>query len=191
MQVNRRPCLRGALAALALLVAAGAHAQAKPPRVSPNASSGTGLRPNIEVAPPIGVEVAPASPPASAASAASGESKLTEQEAVASNTAAGWLTLLDRRDWGTAWETSAGMVRGSVPLDKWMDGITKVRGDAGGLVERRPTSVLTNTELPGKPKGDYVTVVFSTRFEKRSVEEIVTTVREPDGRWRVAGYGMH
>lgn len=194
MHVIRLPWLRGAAAALALLLAAGAQAQAKLPRpaasasTGANASSGTGLRPSIQVAPSMAEPApAPAAAPASAASAAQA-GPTSEQELAASAAAAGWLTLLDRRDWGRAWETSAGMFRGSVPLDKWMDGIPKVRGDVGAMVERTPSNVVSKTDLPGKPKGEYVTVLFVTKFDNRSVEEVVTTVREADGRWRVTGY---
>lgn len=100
----------------------------------------------------------------------------------------GWLLLLDRRDWGTAWETAAAMFRGAVPLGNWMDGVPKVRSDLGALVEREPAAADYKTELPGRPAGDYVTLSFASRFEKREVEELVTTVREPDGKWRVTGY---
>ena len=193
MHVNRRSWSRGALAALALLLAAGAQAQAKPTRpaasasAGPGASSGTGLRPSIQVAPSVAEPApAPAAAPSAAASAQAGPT--SEQEQAASAAAAGWLTLLDRRDWGRAWETSAGMFRNSVPLDKWMDGIPKVRGDVGAMVERTPSNVVSKTDLPGKPKGEYVTVLFVTKFDNRSVEEVVTTVREADGRWRVTGY---
>jgi hypothetical protein len=44
------------------------------------------------------------------------------------------------------------------------------------------------TSLPGRPPGEYVSVIFLSRFEKKEVQEEVTTVREADGRWRVTGY---
>ena len=44
--------------------------------------------------------------------------------------------------------------------------------------------------LPGMPDGDYVTVRFSTNFEKRNdAQELVTLVYE-DGAWRPLGYGV-
>jgi hypothetical protein len=103
--------------------------------------------------------------------------------------AQGWLLLLDRRDWGTAWDTGAAMFRSSVPLATWMDGIPKARAPLGKLIERKPLDAVYKTELQGRPKGDYVTVLFAANFEnKPDVQEIVTTVREPDGKWRVTGY---
>lgn len=42
--------------------------------------------------------------------------------------------------------------------------------------------------LPGRPAGDYVTVIFLSRFDNKELQEIVTTALEQDGRWRVTGY---
>lgn len=165
----------------ALLLAPAAQAQLKAPKAG-SSKQAAGSK-----------SAQPAQPAASAAAQQEPEAEAVPPEIEAKVQAAamaaqGWLLLLDRRDWGTAWETSAGMFRGAVPLDKWMDGIPKVRADLGSLVERDPAAADYKTELPGRPAGDYVTMLFSSKFEKREVEELVTTVREPDGRWRVTGY---
>jgi hypothetical protein len=136
---------------------------------------------------PKGTQPSPAAPAPAAATPAMPAAD-TEKESAGKIAAAGWLTLLDRRDWGTAWETSAGMFRGSVPLASWMDNIPPVRAPLGPLVERVPADSVYKTELAGRPKGDYVSVIFNSKFEKKEVQEIVTTVREADGKWRVTGY---
>lgn len=132
---------------------------------------------------------AKAAAPAAAASAAREPSAEEKEKAAAATLAAsGWLLLLDRRDWGRAWETSAAMFRGSVPLASWMDGIPKAR-DVGDFVEREPDEAVYKTTMEGRPNGDYVTVFYSSRFSKKDeLVEIVTTVREADGKWRVTGY---
>lgn len=159
-----------ALALAATLLSTAAPAQLKPPRGAPA---------------PAGA-AAPAPAPAATAPAVDQES--AEKETAGKLAAAGWLNLLDRRDWGTAWETSATMFRTAVPLAAWMDGIPKVRQDLGPMVERAAANSIYKNKLEGRPDGDYVSVMFVTKFEKREVEEIVTTVREADGRWRVTGY---
>lgn len=145
--------------------------------------SGTSPAPASPAAP--AAEPAPAAKPAApAASSAQDANEKAGQLA-----AAGWLTLLDRRDWGTAWETSAGMFRKNVPLDKWMEGAPKARADFGTLQERVPGAISYKKRLEGLPPGDYVSVVFVSKFaQKGEVQEVVTTVREADGRWRVTGY---
>jgi hypothetical protein len=156
------------LALAAALFTAGAGAQLKPP------------------AKPAASAAAQVQAPAAAESVKSKET--LEKEAAGQLAANGWLVLLDRRDWGRAWETSSAMFRGTVPLPTWMDGIPKVRDDLGPLVERSPAVSVYKTKLDGRPDGEYVTVIFVSKFEKKEVQEVLTTVRENDGRWRVTGY---
>jgi len=155
----------------AALFTGGALAQLKP-------SAGTGLA----VPSP-----APAADSAAAASPAK-SAEVVEKESAGTLAAQGWLLLLDRRDWGRAWETSSAVFRKNVPLGSWMDGISKVRDPFGTLTERTPVESTYKTSLEGQPAGDYVSIVFASRFADREVQEIVTTVREPDGKWRVTGY---
>jgi hypothetical protein len=111
-----------------------------------------------------------------------------QKKAAASLAAQGWLVLLDRKDWGRAWETTGSVFRSKMPLGAWMDAIPTVREPLGALVERKPVETAFKTTLQGQPDGEYVTVVFSTKFANREVAEVVTTVHEPDGKWRVTGY---
>jgi hypothetical protein len=152
--------------AFALVMLAGAAgAQLNPPRNAPQ----------------------PAVPAPAQASAAAGNA-IAEKEAAGKLAAAGWLVLLDRRDWGRAWETSSSVFRSMVPLPKWMDSIPKVRESFGALVERKPAESAYKTTLEGRPPGEYVTSIFLSKFDNRELQEVVTTVRDTDGKWRVTGY---
>jgi hypothetical protein len=134
-------------------------------------------------------QIKPPAAPATAAAPANDAISNPEMERAGQNAAQGWLLLLDRKDWGTAWDTSSAMFRQSVPLPAWMDGIPKLREPLGAFVEREPAEAVYKKTLAGRPAGDYVTVIFVSKFaNKPQVEETVTTVREPDGRWRVTGY---
>jgi hypothetical protein len=156
------------------LAASGAHAQLKP-------SNEMGLKPKA-AAPAAPTQPAPAV--ASSAPAAN-----PEMENAGKLAAHAWLLLLDRQDWGTAWDSSAAMFRQTVPLPAWMDAIPKVREPFGPLVAREAAEAMYKTTLQGKPDGHYVSVIFTSKFGKKpQVQEVVTTVREADGRWRVAGY---
>ena len=163
------PCLPIAFA-LALFTGM-AGAQLKPPRAAP------------QPAVPTNPAAAPAQTQLAAADAAA-----AEKEAAGRLAAAGWLVLLDRRDWGRAWETSSSVFRSSVPLATWMDGIPKVREPFGAFVERTPAESAYKTTLQGRPDGEYVTTIFLSKFDKRELQEVVTTVRDTDGKWRVTGY---
>jgi len=110
------------------------------------------------------------------------------KEAAGALAAQGWLVLLDRKDWGRAWETTGSVFRSKVPLGTWMDAIPKVRDPLGTLVERKQVETAYKTSLQGQPDGEYVTAVFNTKFTNREVAEVLTLVHEPDGKWRVTGY---
>lgn len=161
-----KPSLALPLALCASLAAGSAAAQLKPPKDAAR----------------------PAAAASSAAPAPAAKNPHAEKEAAARLAAHGWLVLLDRKDWGRAWETSSSVFRQTVPLATWMDGIPKVRMELGAFVERSPAESAYKTTLPGRPDGEYVTVIFLSKFEKRELQEVVTTVRDTDGKWRVTGY---
>ncbi|QJW84048.1 DUF4019 domain-containing protein [Ramlibacter terrae] len=161
---------RLALLAAALCAAAAAQAQLKPaPR-------------------PAAAPAAPAAAPAPAPAPA--EDPAAKEMAEAGKLSAhAWLLLLDRKDWGTARDSSASVFRQSVPLGSWMDAIPKVRQPFGNPVERQPVEAIYKTTMPGRPNGHYVSVMFASKFDKNpQVQEVVTAMRDTDGRWRVAGY---
>jgi hypothetical protein len=136
------------------------------------------------ILPPAGLAPAPA-----AAAAPAAKDPNADLEKAGQTAAHAWLLVLDRKDWGMAWDTASQMFRQSVPLPAWMEGIPKLREPFGAFIERRPVEATYKKTLPGRPDGDYVTVRFTSRFaNKADVEEAVTAVREADGRWRVTGY---
>lgn len=125
--------------------------------------------------------------PASAASAASAAEIAKQAEGQLA--AAGWLSMLDRGNWGGAYEASSQLFRNMVPIGAWMDSIPGVRAPFGAFESRTASTVAYKTSLAGRPDGEYVTAIFDAQFaDKKDVEEIVTTVREADGQWRVIGY---
>ena len=120
--------------------------------------------------------------------AALAQDSQSDKEAAGALAAQGWLVLLDRKDWGRAWETTGAVFRSKVPLGTWMDAIPKVRDPLGALVERKQVETAYKTTLQGQPDGEYVTAVFQTKFANREVAEVLTLVHESDGKWRVTGY---
>jgi hypothetical protein len=161
-----------AVAIVAAACAASANAQLKAPaKPVPQAPSRTQAAEPPQPAPAAAVDPATA-----------------EKEAAGKLAAGGWLVLLDRRDWGRAWESASAVFRASVPLPTWMDAVPPLRESMGNIVERIPAESAYKTTLAGRPNGEYVTCIFLSKFDKRELQEIVTTVREPDGKWRVTGY---
>jgi len=169
-----------------VLFSAGAGAQFRLPREKPGSlivPPSTSVQPAATAATPSASAAAPAAPAASAPGETVGD-----KEAAGKLAASGWLVLLDRRDWGRSWESASTTFRTTVPLATWMDNVPKVRDGLGALVDRVPAEMTYKTSLPGRPPGEYVTVLFLSKFENKQEQEVVTTVREADGRWRVTGY---
>ena len=162
-----KPSIALPLALCAALFAGAAVAQLKPPKDAAKPAAAA-------------ASATPAPAPKNAAHA--------EKEAAGKLAAQGWLVLLDRKDWGRAWETSSSVFRQTVPLATWMDAIPKVRMELGAFSERTPAQSAYKTTLANRPEGEYVTVIFLSKFEKRELQEWVTTVRDTDGKWRVTGY---
>jgi hypothetical protein len=168
------PSFRATALAVLVLAACAAQAQVKP-AARPEPAQRAAAPATLPVIPPAPMN--------------DGTIDNPEIEKAGQTAAHAWLLLLDRRDWGTAWDASSGVFRQNVPLSTWMDNVPKLREPFGNFVERQPAEAHYKRTLAGYPDGDYVTVFFLTKFDKKpQVLETVTTVREPDGRWRVTGY---
>ena len=101
-----------------------------------------------------------------------------------------WLAILDAGDYGAAWDQTAKAFRDNVKREQWVESLPKTRGALGAAKSRAVEVSSYKASLAGMPEGDYVTVRFSTSFEKKSdAQEIVTLVYE-DGAWRPLGYGV-
>ncbi|MFO7766202.1 MAG: DUF4019 domain-containing protein [Pelovirga sp.] len=113
-----------------------------------------------------------------------------QRVAVASDAALVFLELLDEGKFERAWRQSATSLRNDIPLEAWLERLEVVRGQVGGLLERRRTDHnYTKEEIEGIPEGEYLSFFYATRFENHdSAGERVTLYHEADDTWRVAGY---
>lgn len=67
--------------------------------------------------------------------------------------------------------------------------MASVRRPLGALESRKLSSATFARAVPGAPDGEYVIVQFASSFEKkRSADETITPMKDPDGTWRVSGY---
>lgn len=110
---------------------------------------------------------------------------------LAAGTEAGraWLILLDKNDFGSAWEKASVLVREHVTKANFINNAEQVRKRLGKLISRELVISQYKTSLPGAPEGEYVILRFESNFEhKKKITEMVTPQKDPDGIWRVAGY---
>lgn len=103
--------------------------------------------------------------------------------------AKGWVKLLDDGKYALSWTEGARFLQEQIPQDVWVRGMTGGRGPAGRVKSRKLLSVRYQTAYPGAPEGEYMVVQFDTVFASRpTAREVVTPMRDPDGKWRVAIY---
>jgi hypothetical protein len=112
------------------------------------------------------------------------------KEVAAVEAAERWLAMLDKEQYGKAWDECATLFRQRVTREQWVKSLPKTRGVAGKVKARRSELSSYKTSLPGAPDGEYVSVRFSTSFEKKDdAKELMTMVFEK-GAWRPVGYGI-
>jgi hypothetical protein len=110
------------------------------------------------------------------------------KELAARDAAERWLALLDAGEFGKAWDQSARLFRERVSRQQWVSDIPGHRAPLGAMKARRTEVASYKVTMPGAPDGEYVTVRFSTDFEKKKdAQELVTLVYE-NGAWRPLGY---
>ena len=130
---------------------------------------------------------APATP---ATSASSTPSPLIEaKEAAAAQNAEAWLKLIDKGEYGKAWDECGALFRDRVTRQQWVEGLPKDRDLVGKLKSRKLDAAAYRTSMPGAPDGEYVMARFFADYEKKSGVEEIVSLAYIDGVWRPIGYG--
>jgi hypothetical protein len=100
-----------------------------------------------------------------------------------------WLAKVDAGGYAQSWKEASTSFQQAVTPEKWEAMLGPVRGQTGNLIARKMRSATYTRKLADAPDGEYVVSVFDSRFEKiPHAVETVTSTKEPDGQWKVAGY---
>jgi hypothetical protein len=106
----------------------------------------------------------------------------------AQSAAKSWLADTDNGRYGDSWEHAAALMRKAISKADWEKAAASARGPFGAVKSRTVQSATYTRSLPNAPDGEYVVIVYDTKYEKGSATETVTPMRERDGAWRVSGY---
>lgn len=102
-----------------------------------------------------------------------------------------WLVAMDSGRYGDAWEAASEGFRASIERVKWEITAQEGHNAVGVLIARKLRSATYTRQIPGAPVGEYVAIIYDSRFERRPVAiELLTAERGKDGRWRIAGYAI-
>jgi hypothetical protein len=111
---------------------------------------------------------------------------LTAETSVAAAQAAAqtWLGLVDAGNYSQSWSTAAKHLQESIPESKWDSHISEIRSRLGPVQSRSLAAEQAES-------GERVVVRFATHFEhKADATEVVTSIKDSDGQWRVEAYSI-
>lgn len=100
-----------------------------------------------------------------------------------------WLELIDGKNYAKSYDDAASFFKAMVKKDDWIGTLGNLRSMLGPVESRQLVSKKYETKMPGAPDGEYVILVYKTRFGKKSgAQEVVVPMLDQDGKWRVSGY---
>lgn len=100
-----------------------------------------------------------------------------------------WLAVIDAGDYPLSWRTAAALLQSSVTQPQWESALQTSRLPLGSVKSRTLKAASYSRTLPFTPDGDYVLMEYETRFEfKPLATETLTTMKDRDNTWKVAGY---
>lgn len=114
----------------------------------------------------------------------------TEKIEQAAPTAQAFLQLIDTGKFEESWLSAATLMQERVSQEEWIEKLTQARTLSGEMVARERKSASYSTEAKDSPEGEYIMLIYTSRFQKADeVEEYVTVMRDGED-WKVAGYFM-
>ena len=134
---------------------------------------------------PASAPVAPVVPVAPVPVVALPSGPLSRAEMAATS----WLAVIDAGDYPLSWRTAANLLQSSVTQPQWTSALQASRLPLGSVKSRTLKSASYSRTVPFAPDGDYVLMEYETRFEFKPLAiETLTTMKDRDNTWKVAGY---
>ncbi len=138
---------------------------------------------------PLGASILAVTILAAAVAIPSGAADEEIDTAPAMAAAQSWLATVDAGRLDESWTQGSEYFRKNVTREKWVSAASAVRGETGILLGRKVRTMTYTHQLPNAPEGESVVILFDARFDRIiNAVETVTTMRDPDGSWKVAGY---
>jgi transcriptional regulator with XRE-family HTH domain len=103
--------------------------------------------------------------------------------------ATNWLTLIDGGEYADSWQTSSAIFRTNISQEKWVEALQLVRKPLGSVNSRELALTQAPTSLPGLPDGEYLVLIFSTKFEERPMAATETlSLVKTSASYQAIGY---
>ena len=136
------------------------------------------------------LQAAPSGAPKAPAAKAAPAANENDPDVVAAKKAAlEWLALVDASKFEASWDAAALSFQKAQAKADWAKGLGGARPTMGKMVSRTYLNHEIRTNLPNLPPGKYITVRFTTAFEKhKDGGESVTLIRDGDRGMRMMSY---
>ena len=137
----------------------------------------------------ISAEAQPLAAPKTDAKAAPAAKDSDPDVTLAKKAALDWLALVDAGKFEATWVEAARSFQKAQSKVDWAKGLGEARPTMGKLVIRTLLNHEVRTTLPNLPPGKYITVRFTTVFEKHANgSESVTVVKDGTRGFRMMSY---
>lgn len=103
-----------------------------------------------------------------------------------------YVNLLDQGHYEQSWQVGAQIFQRTMNQKEWATALALSRGKLGRMISRTLKDEKPAFDPKGLPKGAYMVVEFNTAFEKAPKSgELLTLMRERDGKWKVLTYQVN
>jgi len=130
----------------------------------------------------------PAAPPAPTTPTTPTAPTYTAKQKAAIEVAEKWLAMIDRGEYGKAWDQSAPLFQSKVKRTQWVEGLPKSREPLGAMKSR----TLEAVGVPEAPKEqanlEFLQLGFNSEFEKNDKAQEAVMLVLVKGIWRPVGY---
>ncbi|HTQ79398.1 MAG TPA: DUF4019 domain-containing protein [Thermoanaerobaculia bacterium] len=141
----------------------------------------------LQVATPGTAPTPPAAPAASTPPAAPAD-KEAAAKAAARRAAEAWLVVVDKGDYAGSWDSTSSVLQKAYPRKTWARLLEEMRKPVGAVQSRVFKEADHGIDPPGAPRGEYVSIRFTTTFKNRKSSTETVTPKLEGGVWRVSGY---
>lgn len=110
--------------------------------------------------------------------------------AAATREAEQWVEAVDARRYADAWKQQAPAVKEGRTEHDWISEFASPREGLGKPVMRELKRAEFSTRVRGAPEGEYVTVVYLTKFANIPLASETILLSRENGQWMVGGYSI-
>jgi hypothetical protein len=110
--------------------------------------------------------------------------------AAATRQAEQWVEAIDAHRYSDAWNQQAALVKEGRTEQDWISKFAGPREGLGKPVMRELARAEFSTRVGGAPPGEYVTVVYLTKFTNIPLAAETILLAREDGQWLIGGYSI-